>query len=47
MTAHAMASDREKSLEAGMNDHIVKPLDLNELFRCLAKWIKRPEKDES
>ncbi|MDR1046040.1 MAG: response regulator [Candidatus Adiutrix sp.] len=41
MTAHAMAQDREKSLKAGMNDHIVKPLDLQELFRCLAKWIKK------
>ncbi len=41
MTAHAMAQDREKSLEVGMNDHIVKPLDLNELFHCLAKWIKK------
>jgi|GEM_PF-3425786 len=46
MTAHAMAQDRDKSLAAGMNDHIVKPLDLNELFRCLAKWIKRPQKEE-
>ncbi len=43
MTAHAMARDREKSLEAGMNDHLVKPLDINELFDCLARWIKRPE----
>ena len=41
MTAHAMARDREKSLQAGMNDHIVKPLDLTELFRCLSKWINR------
>ena len=42
MTAHAMAQDRELSLTAGMNDHIVKPLDLGELFECLAKWIKKP-----
>ena len=40
MTAHAMAQDREKSLDCGMNDHICKPLDLNELFRCLAKWLE-------
>ncbi len=26
MTAHAMAGDHEKSLEAGMNDHVTSPL---------------------
>ncbi len=40
MTAHAMAADREKSLSAGMNAHICKPLDLGELFRCLARCIE-------
>ncbi len=39
MTAHAMAGDREISLEAGMNDHITKPIDPNELFSCLVRWI--------
>jgi CheY-like chemotaxis protein len=40
MTAHAMADDREKSLEAGMNDHVAKPIDPNELFATLGKWIR-------
>ncbi|MBB5022876.1 transporter substrate-binding domain-containing protein [Desulfurispira natronophila] len=40
MTAHAMARDRDKSLEAGMNDHITKPIDPEELLRVLAAWIK-------
>jgi HPt (histidine-containing phosphotransfer) domain-containing protein len=40
MTAHAMAGDREKSIEAGMNDHVAKPIDTNELFSTLAKWIE-------
>jgi len=40
MTANAMAGDREKSLEAGMNDHVAKPIDTNELFGTLAKWIE-------
>ena len=39
MTAHAMAGDREKSIAAGMNDHITKPIDPAELFGTLAKWI--------
>lgn len=39
MTAHALSGDRELSLEAGMNDHITKPISLPELFRTLARWI--------
>jgi HPt (histidine-containing phosphotransfer) domain-containing protein len=34
-----MAGDREKSLAAGMNDHVVKPIDPDLLFRALLKWI--------
>jgi len=40
MTAHAMAGDREKSLAAGMNDHVTKPIDPDELFSALGRWIK-------
>jgi len=39
MTAHAMAGDRDRSLEAGMNDHVTKPIDPALLFRALLKWI--------
>jgi two-component system sensor histidine kinase/response regulator len=39
MTAHAMMGDREKSLAAGMNDHITKPIDPALLFGALLKWI--------
>ena len=39
MTANAMAGDREKVIEAGMNDHIAKPLNVSEMFSTLAKWI--------
>jgi len=39
MTAHAMAGDRDKSLAAGMNDHVVKPIDPDLLFRTLFRWI--------
>ncbi|MET0981323.1 MAG: ATP-binding protein, partial [Telluria sp.] len=39
MTAYAMAGDRERSLAAGMNDHIAKPIDPDALFRTLLAWI--------
>jgi two-component system sensor histidine kinase/response regulator len=39
MTANAMAGDRERSLAAGMNDHITKPIDPNELFDTLLRWL--------
>ncbi|HEB27649.1 MAG TPA: PAS domain S-box protein [Porticoccus sp.] len=40
MTANAMAGDRKKVLDAGMNDHIAKPFTRVELFTTMAKWIK-------
>jgi HPt (histidine-containing phosphotransfer) domain-containing protein len=40
MTAHAMAGDEQKSIEAGMNDHVTKPIDPDQLFATLLKWIK-------
>ncbi len=40
MTANAMTGDREKAIDAGMNDHVAKPIDVNQLFFCLAQWIK-------
>jgi CheY-like chemotaxis protein len=39
MTAHAMAGDREKSLVAGMNDHVTKPIDPEALFRTLEQYV--------
>ena len=40
MTANAYDEDRQKALAAGMNDHIVKPLDLNILFSTLHRLIR-------
>jgi CheY-like chemotaxis protein len=40
MTANAMDGDRERALGCGMNDHISKPLNVDDMFATLAKWIK-------
>ena len=40
MTANVMAADIEKALDAGMNAHIAKPINVNEMFLVMAKWIK-------
>jgi two-component system sensor histidine kinase/response regulator len=44
MTAHAMAGDEEKSLQAGMNGHVTKPIDPDQLFATLQKWVQPREK---
>jgi two-component system sensor histidine kinase/response regulator len=40
MTANAMASDRDACLAAGMNDHVAKPIDPQELFATLRRWVR-------
>jgi len=47
MTANAMAADREKCLKAGMNDHIAKPIDPDQLLGTLVRWMKRPDGDST
>ncbi|MGK5026967.1 response regulator [Janthinobacterium sp. RB2R34] len=39
MTANAMVGDKEKCLDAGMNDFIAKPIDVAQLFGTLARWV--------
>ncbi len=42
MTANAMEGDRQRCLDAGMNDHIPKPVEPDDLWRVLQKWVKAP-----
>ena len=39
VTARAMREDREKSLAAGANDHITKPVDTEALLTCMERWL--------
>ena len=43
MTAHAMASEREKCLSYGMNDFLSKPIQENDLHDMIARWAPRAE----
>lgn len=45
VTANAMASDRERALEAGMSDHIAKPIVVKQLFEVLGQWVHRPTEE--
>jgi PAS domain S-box-containing protein len=39
MTAHAMSSDHDRSISAGMNDHLTKPISPNKLKETLIRWM--------
>ena len=41
MTASAMAGDRERLLEAGMNDYVAKPVRVAAIYATLGKWLNK------
>jgi CheY-like chemotaxis protein len=45
MTAHAMPGDRERCLEAGMDDYVSKPLEPKVLFNVLERWVRSGEEN--
>lgn len=51
MTANAFEEDRRKCIAAGMNDHLVKPVEPERLYKCLIKWLpvrkNEPENQET
>gem|GEM_PF-1343762 len=46
MTARTMIEEKEKCYQAGMNDHIAKPIDPQILFRTIVKWIPEDRLNE-
>ncbi|HEX7650105.1 MAG TPA: response regulator, partial [Noviherbaspirillum sp.] len=47
MTAHAMAEERERCIDSGMNDHLSKPIDPDLLFATLARWDRRKDRSQA
>ncbi len=39
LSANAFTEDKQKSIDAGMNDHVAKPINVKELLRVLAKFL--------
>ena len=40
VTAHALQEDRQHCLQVGMNDHLSKPVEQDQLYVCMIKWLK-------
>ncbi len=42
LTAHALPSDRKRALDAGCDEYLTKPMDIDELVETVNLWINRP-----
>ena len=47
LTAHALPSDRRRCLEAGMDEHLSKPVSSESLEEVLLRWVPRPDDDRT
>lgn len=47
ITAHAMADDRQRSIEAGMNDHLTKPIEPDDVAKTLLKWLRHQTEQQA
>lgn len=47
LTAHSLDGDKERFMEAGMNDYLSKPVDKNVLLSMIAKWVSSPTRFNS
>ena len=46
MTANAFQEDRQNALDAGMNDHVAKPIDVDALLQVLTEQLSKPADGE-
>ncbi len=41
LTAHALSGDKDRFLEAGVDDYLTKPIDKADILRCISRWTEQ------